>query len=71
MGTLVTPWQLRKLPSYSAFFSVCLVAERNDFYLQELHSSNSCFVTPAIGALMIGHPIVRGRTDLTQNPLFA
>ena len=49
MAAPVTLWQLRKLASYSAFFAVCLVVERNDFYLQELHSSNSCFVTPGYG----------------------
>jgi hypothetical protein len=35
MATLVTLWQLRKLASYSAFFAVCLLVERNDFYLQD------------------------------------
>ncbi len=49
MAALVTLWQLRKLASYSAFFPVCLVEERNDFYLQELHSSNSRFVIHGYG----------------------
>src|SRR5437879_6482445 len=49
MAALVTLWQVRKLASYSAFFPVCLVEERNDFYLQELHSSNSRFVIHRYG----------------------